>query len=106
MTKPTLNSDVLPEEENPYDSLLSSLLEFGLDIVHDAGAGIDRAEGHRGLPGIDRDERATDLARQALDHGQHSSHLLVGGHGLGAGSRTLASDVDETLGGNADLRFI
>jgi len=30
MTKPTLNSDVLPEKESPYDSLLSSLLEFGL----------------------------------------------------------------------------
>jgi len=30
MTKPTLNSDNLPEGETPYDSLLTSLLEFGL----------------------------------------------------------------------------
>ena len=30
MTKPTLKSDILPEGETPYDSLLSSLLEFGL----------------------------------------------------------------------------
>jgi len=30
MTKPTLNSDILPEGETPYDSLLTSLLEFGL----------------------------------------------------------------------------
>ena len=30
MTKPTLKSDILPEGETPYDSLLTSLLEFGL----------------------------------------------------------------------------
>ena len=30
MTKPTLKSDILPEGETPYDSLLASLLEFGL----------------------------------------------------------------------------
>jgi len=30
MTKPTLNSDILPEGDTPYDSLLTSLLEFGL----------------------------------------------------------------------------
>ncbi len=30
MTKPTLKSDILPEGDTPYDSLLSSLLEFGL----------------------------------------------------------------------------
>ena len=30
MTKATLKSDILPEGETPYDSLLTSLLEFGL----------------------------------------------------------------------------
>ena len=30
MTKPTLKSDILPDGETPYDSLLTSLLEFGL----------------------------------------------------------------------------
>ncbi len=30
MTKPTLKSDILPEGETPYDSLLTSLLQFGL----------------------------------------------------------------------------
>ncbi len=30
MTKSTLKSDILPEGETPYDSLLTSLLEFGL----------------------------------------------------------------------------
>jgi len=30
MTKPTLKSDILPPGETPYDSLLTSLLEFGL----------------------------------------------------------------------------
>ncbi len=30
MTKPTLKSDILPEGDTPYDSLLTSLLEFGL----------------------------------------------------------------------------
>jgi len=30
MTKATLKSDILPEGETPYDSLLKSLLEFGL----------------------------------------------------------------------------
>ncbi|MFQ5573214.1 MAG: TrmB family transcriptional regulator, partial [Nitrosopumilaceae archaeon] len=30
MTKSTLKSDFLPKDETPYDSLLTSLLEFGL----------------------------------------------------------------------------
>src|SRR5690606_23813159 len=64
------------------------------DVVHHRGSGGGGGAHHLRLAGVDRD-RYLDQVGEHLDDGQHAVELLVDGHGTGAGTGGLPTDVEQ-----------
>ena len=61
-------------------------------VVHELHPELECASGDLRLRSVDRDR---ELARDRLEHGQHSTELLVDPDTVGAGPGGLAADVDD-----------